>query len=381
MKREDIEKILADEAEKLDGKESFAKITARISMPESKARSGEAEVIAVTHHRRNAAIIAIAAVLIIAIIAITVGVVLGAPGVQTPAGITYISISINPAVSMQVDENNKVTAVTALNADAQVLLLGMNLVGMDYNDACLAVVGEADKEQYLADGRDVNVNAVNDNAQREDEVRISVENTLNGYMSQHGYSNKVFVNYYTSAAIDVAGRYNISAGKAQLILDAEAISNMTVEELYNMDYTQLLMLVMGSAADASDEFQKELDRRLEELEEEFERKSEELEEKVEEIEELFEDDDDFEHMTAAQRARIKQTLLSIANDPDVGKYFAEIIPADGDQLDILMQDMPSYAKKIADFADNLEEVLDDLEDDFEDRLEQIKDEYKRIYRN
>lgn len=381
MKRKDIEKILADEAERLDGKDSFEKISARISMPESRSRSGEAEVIAVTHHRRNAAIAAVAAVLILAIVAVTLGVVFGVPDVLDPAGITYISISINPALSMQVDENNKVTAVTALNADAQVLLLGMNLVGMDYNDACLAVMGQADREQYFEDGRNVNVNAVNDNTQREDEVRISLENTLNGYMDSHGYTNKVFVNYYSDEAIDAAGRYHISAGKAQLILDAEAVSDMSVEELYNMDYTRLLMLVMGSAADASDDFQRELDKRLEELEEEFERKTEELEEKVDEIEEIFEDEDDFENLSPSELARLKEKLISIVNDPDVGKYFAEIIPADGDELDALMQDMPAYAARIYDFIENLEDVLDDLDDEFEDRLDQIKAEYKRIYRS
>ena len=379
MKRKDIEKILADEAEKLDGKESFARITARISMPESKARSGEGEVIALTHRRRNAAIAAVAVLLILTIIAVTLGVTLGTND-AAPAGITYISININPAVSMQVDENNKVTSVTALNADAQVLLLGMNLVGMDYNQACLAVVEEADKEQYLAEGRDVNVNAVNDNVRREDEVRISVENTLNGYMNSHGYTNKVFVNYYTQEAINFAGKYNISAGKAQLLLDADAISDMIVEELYNMDYTQLLMLVMGTSANASDDFQRELDRRLEELEEEFERKSEELEEKIEEIEDLFDDEDDFEHMTQQEREHIKRVLQNIVNDPDVGRYFKEVIPESELQLDQKMQNMPAFAKELSEFADNLEERFDDLEDDFEDRLEQIKDEYKRIYR-
>ena len=380
MKRKDIEKILADEAEKLDNGDSFARICERISSPQSRARSGETEVIAVTHHRRNAAIIAIAAVLILAIVAVTLGVVLsgGAP-VLPAAGMTYISISINPAVYIQVDENNKVTAATALNSDAQVLLLGMNLVGMDYNDACLAIVGEADREQYLAGGRDVNVNAVNDNPRREDEVRISVENTLNGYMAQKGYSNKVFVNYYTQAALDTAGKYNISAGKAQLMLDATAISDMTMDELYNMGYEQLLMLVMGSVSDASDEFQKELDKRLEELEEEFERKSEELEEKVERIEELFEDEDDFEHISPAQYERIKALLLETVNDPDVGEYFKEIIPTEEAMLEEKMKDMPRFARELSRFADNLEEILDDLEDDFEDRLEQIKEEYKRAY--
>lgn len=379
MKRKDIEKILAEEAEKLDGKESFARITARISMPESKARSGEGEVIALTHRRRNAAIAAVAVLLILTIIAVTLGVTLGMNDFG-PAGITYISININPTVSMQVDENNKVTSVTALNADAQILLLGMNLVGMDYNQACLAVVEEADKEQYLAEGRDVNVNAVNDNVRREDEVRISVENTLNGYMTSHGYTNKVFVNYYTQEAINFAGKYNISAGKAQLLLDADAVSDMTVEELYNMDYTQLLMLVMGTSANASDDFQRELDRRLEELEEEFERKSEELEEKIEEIEDLFDDEDDFEHMTQQEREHIKRVLQNIVNDPDVGRYFKEVIPESELQLDQKMLDMPAFAKELSEFADNLEERFDDLEDDFEDRLEQIKDEYKRIYR-
>ena len=102
---------------------------------------------------------------------------------------------------------------------------------------------------------------------------------------------------------------------------------------------------------------------------------------MDEIEEIFEDEDDFENLSPSELARLKEKLISIVNDPDVGKYFAEIIPADGDELDALMQDMPAYAARIYDFIENLEDVLDDLDDEFEDRLDQIKAEYKRIYRS
>ena len=56
MKRKDIEKILSDEAQKLEG--DFGQILARISSPESRARSGEVQAVALTHRRRNAAIAA-----------------------------------------------------------------------------------------------------------------------------------------------------------------------------------------------------------------------------------------------------------------------------------------------------------------------------------
>lgn len=376
MKRKDIEKILSDEAQKLEG--DFGQILARISSPRSRALSGEVQVVALTHRRRNVALACVAALLILTIVAVTLGVTLGAPA--PTFGITYISIGINPALSMQVDEKDKVVSVTALNEDAQVLLLGVELVGLDYQSACLAVLTEADKEKYLEGGRDVNVSAVNDDRKREQEVRTGVENTLNGYMTQKGYKNHVFVNYFSSAAIDYANAHNISAGKAQLLLDADAVSDMTVDELSRLGYEELLFLVMGSSANASEDFQHELDERLEMLEEEFERKSEELEEKIEEIEDLFDDDDDFEDLSVSERARIKKLLLDIVRDPDVGEYFKEVIPEDEVLLDQKMRDMPAFARELEEFVGNLEERFDDLEDDFEDRLEQIKEEYHRYSR-
>ena len=130
MKRKDIQAMLEREAEKLDGRESFERILSRTSSLQSKARSGDVEVVALTHRRRDLAIVCIAALLILVIAAVSVGVVFAVTAAPF-AGITYISISINPAVSMQVNERNKVVSVTALNDDAQLLLLGMDLVGMD----------------------------------------------------------------------------------------------------------------------------------------------------------------------------------------------------------------------------------------------------------
>ncbi len=376
MKRKDIQAMLEREAEKLDGRESFERILSRTSSLQSKARSGDVEVVALTHRRRDLAIVCIAALLILVIAAVSVGVVFAVTAAPF-AGITYISISINPAVSMQVNERNKVVSVTALNDDAQLLLLGMDLVGMDYRSACLAVLSEADREQYLADGRDVNAIAVNDNHRREEEVRVNVQNTLNGYISENALSNNVFVNYFSGEAIDFAKRNNISAGRAQLLLEADALSDMSVSELSQLSYEELLLMVMGTSAGVSADFREELEERLDRLEEEFERKSEELEEKIEEIEDLFDDSDDFEHMTWQERERIKKVLKSIVNDPDVGVYFKDVIPQSEVQLDQKMRDMPAFARELEEFADNLEERFKDLEDDFEDRLEQIKDEYKR----
>ena len=96
MKRKDIEKILSDEAQKLEG--DFGQILARISSPRSRARSGEVQAVALTHRRRNVALACVAALLILTIVAVTLGVTLGAPA--PTFGITYISIGINPALSM-----------------------------------------------------------------------------------------------------------------------------------------------------------------------------------------------------------------------------------------------------------------------------------------
>ena len=60
MKRKDIQAMLEREAEKLDGRESFERILSRTSSLQSKARSGDVEVVALTHRRRDLAIVCIA---------------------------------------------------------------------------------------------------------------------------------------------------------------------------------------------------------------------------------------------------------------------------------------------------------------------------------
>ena len=73
--------------------------------------------------------------------------------VLTPAAdeVSYVTIDINPSVSMQLNASNTVLSVSAENDDAKMLLENMKLAGLQFEEALGAVVQAADAQGYLKD--------------------------------------------------------------------------------------------------------------------------------------------------------------------------------------------------------------------------------------
>lgn len=61
------------------------------------------------------------------------------------------TIDVNPSVELRIGRKEKVTGVTALNADAQGLLDGMDLKGTDLNVAINALIGSMVRCGYISE--------------------------------------------------------------------------------------------------------------------------------------------------------------------------------------------------------------------------------------
>lgn len=94
---------------------------------------------------RRAAFLYSPAAAVVLVIALCVSLFTAAPA--KAAG--YYTIDINPSVSVGVDENNTVISVTPENEDAAVMLEGLDIKGMQFEDAFKTLLQAADVKDFL----------------------------------------------------------------------------------------------------------------------------------------------------------------------------------------------------------------------------------------
>lgn len=165
----------------------------------------------------------------------------------SPSEFTYVSLDINPSFAMSVASDNTVAEVSALNADAAVVLYGLNLVGMPVDAATQAIVSECEALGFIdkTEARTLDLLAVNDSAARETEVSASIIDGLLAMFTEKGWNTGV---HCSNAAVvsekdDTRYAYRVtdycSPGKSVLVSAASeatgksvsALSSYTADEL------------------------------------------------------------------------------------------------------------------------------------------------------
>lgn len=182
---------------------------------------------------------------------------------------TYVSVDINPSFGIEVDEDGVVVSVTALNEDAVIVLVDVNLVGMHIEDAVATIINLASELGYLVDEGIVSVITSNEDGELQDKVSGFIENALNDINQGLGDKNITI---------------NIEKGKEH-ILDAmeemgkiiDGMEDMTAEELHKhfKDYNK------EKLDKFRDEVEAERERIHDQLKEEYEAKKQQLLEEYE----------------------------------------------------------------------------------------------------
>lgn len=159
---------------------------------------------------------------------------------------SVIGLDVNPSVELSINRRERVLEARALNADAEEILDGMDLKGVELNVAVNAVVGSMVTHGYLNDlDNAILVTVSNDSVRKAKELRASVVDDIERTLQE----NQVEAVVYDQQVIEdeemeaLARQYGISYGKAYFLKELieqndslsmeemEKLSSMTMEEI------------------------------------------------------------------------------------------------------------------------------------------------------
>ena len=156
---------------------------------------------------------------------------------------TAVSIDVNPSIELEVNRQEKVLRATPLNDDAQTILDGMKLEGVNLKTAVNAVIGSMVQNGYFTD----EVNSILLSVDNDDEAkRVALQEELtqgvNESLQQLSVNGTVFAQSLNSSAElkALAEQYGISEGKAYWVqmltaadstLSADVLAKLSINDL------------------------------------------------------------------------------------------------------------------------------------------------------
>lgn len=161
---------------------------------------------------------------------------------------TIISLDVNPSIELSVNAQDRVVAVTAINADADIVLSGMNLTGSTTDVAVNAILGSMYKQGYLGVSSNsilVSVDNKSEEVSREIETRLieDINETLQSYSLEAAILSQT-VSTADNTVTQTATDYEMSQGRTILI--QKIIDNnpyYTFEELSQLTINELNLLL------------------------------------------------------------------------------------------------------------------------------------------
>ncbi len=172
------------------------------------------------------------ATLALALVLVITGVVGGIELGQT-AQAAVVALDVNPSIELKIDGKNRIISATANNADAEIILQGMNLKGSTLDTAVYAIIGSMTVHGYLNEYTNSVLVSVDTKTQSlYDEIVDMVTSKIAVTLREHNIESSVVAQWLKNKedAATIAREHNVSLGKAQLIAKiVEASSKDTTE--------------------------------------------------------------------------------------------------------------------------------------------------------
>ena len=193
-----------------------------------------------------------------------------------------VFIDVNPSVEITANRQDKVLDVDALNEDAEEIIEGLELEGIDVETAVSAVIGKLYNAGYLKDNAENEILVSVKNADKahaallEKNINAEIASSLKG-----GNAKATVIHQQVKASdeeIDLAQKHNISIGKASFILGLiDKDPSLKADELAKLSIHELALLVSEKKLDISDFAEYEKDESTKEnVEEIIEEKDEDI---------------------------------------------------------------------------------------------------------
>jgi len=158
---------------------------------------------------------------------------------------TFLSIEINPSMAMIVNQEENVVSYSLNNEAAEIVAAGLDLVGMNYEEALQLYLNAAVQTGYIDTERNDNavaIQACSANDGDASQFQLQVETQLQTYFSENKLGAVVLNQSEVNQAVqDLAEANDISFGFAKLVqayLDADEAN--TLEAALEMTPTELI---------------------------------------------------------------------------------------------------------------------------------------------
>ncbi len=161
---------------------------------------------------------------------------------------TIIGLDVNPSIELHVNAQDRIVAVLAVNADANIVLNGMELTGSTTDVAVNAILGSMYKNGYLGASSNsilVSIDNKNEEVSREIETRLveDINETLQSYSLEAAILSQTVMKV-DNAVTQTASDHEMSQGRMLLI--QKIIDNnpyYTFDELSQLTINELNLLL------------------------------------------------------------------------------------------------------------------------------------------
>ncbi len=160
---------------------------------------------------------------------------------------SLVGLDVNPSIELALNSRERVVSVTALNADGESIIDGMDLRGTDLDVAVNALIGSMLTNGYISDlANSVLVTVSNDDPAAAADLQQRISAEIESLLSVTSSGGAVLSQTVTEDQniSDISSQYGISQGKAALIEEILAGSvTYTVDELASMSINELALLL------------------------------------------------------------------------------------------------------------------------------------------
>jgi hypothetical protein len=159
---------------------------------------------------------------------------------------SYIAVDINPSIILTTNPFDKVVEVEALNEDAETLLVNLELIGLQVDEAVELIIAEATEMGYidlLAEGEVAMVTAYN-----RDKVDEKLSEKIRERVQERLENREMAVNVVGHEAVaeqkELANELGVTLGKVLFVQKMmEKYPELGGDELYTMSIKDIMMMV------------------------------------------------------------------------------------------------------------------------------------------
>ncbi|MBE0701134.1 MAG: hypothetical protein IH571_05560 [Acholeplasmataceae bacterium] len=168
----------------------------------------------------------------------------------------YVTLDINPSVELIVTPNEKVIYANPLNEDGETLLIELNLIGMNLDDAIDTIIEEAISLGFIdveAEEVHVEITTISKDASIGDRIRNRVKEHVNASFMNLGMKGRAEDKIFTPEFIAEANELGVSPALLRLAKAVvELHDEMTLEEALAMDMRDLMGIPIADKAESKE---------------------------------------------------------------------------------------------------------------------------------